>query len=447
MLINVLLISGGIHVLALFILGSITIYKYIIPDEAQFEEAPEIAEEQPPPDVKVEIKPQAPPPQAAQNLRMKQVGNIAVSDINVDLPSMDESFTVSSGLGSFGGGSLLGGTSGSIGIGMSDVSIFGLKTKAERILFVIDTGRPMIVDAKGGLNSYQAIKDEITDMVGNLSAGTLFNVMLFDKRDYKLFRPQLVPSGQDIHQELIKWITPINQNANFPGLERAASSGRAQIFTLSDDPTHKDISWDTRKTNERMYITQAALEQQVDAIFLITSEHQGFAGGRRRLTQLEEEDWQRKIAQKSYQDQLAAHELEVPQMERRITNRLNFINKERAAKNQPPRVLSRQHGIYSAVRDIGLEWNVEHPGWRPVLEIKPSTLENYFKKLINNLYLDKNSKSPSVNVILLMAKDEEIRNGWEGQLKDYVRFFRGKYRIVRGLNEIRSASSASNTTN
>ena len=79
MLINVLLISGGIHALAIFILGGITIYKYIIPDEAQFEEAPEIAEERPPPDVKVEIKPQAPPPQATQSLRMKQVGNIAVS--------------------------------------------------------------------------------------------------------------------------------------------------------------------------------------------------------------------------------------------------------------------------------------------------------------------------------------------------------------------------------
>ena len=166
---------------------------------------------------------------------------------------------------------------------MSDVSVFGLKTKAERILFVIDTGRPMIVDAKGGLNSYKAIKDEITDMVGNLSAGTLFNVMLFDKRDYKLFRPQLIPAGQDIHQALIKWITPINQNANFPGLERAASAGRARISALSNESIHRDISWDTRKTNERMYITQAAIEQQVDAIFMITSEHQGFGGGRRRL--------------------------------------------------------------------------------------------------------------------------------------------------------------------
>ena len=330
---------------------------------------------------------------------------------------------------------------------MSDVSVFGLKTKAERILFVIDTGRPMIVDAKGGLNSYKAIKDEITDMVGNLSAGTLFNVMLFDKRDYKLFRPQLIPAGQDIHQALIKWITPINQNANFPGLERAASAGRARISALSNESIHRDISWDTRKTNERMYITQAAIEQQVDAIFMITSEHQGFGGGRRRLTELEEKDWQRTIAQKSYQEQLAAYQLELPQMERKIANRLNYINKERAARGQPPRVLSKQHGVQTQVEELGLEWNFEHPGWRPVYDIKPSSLENYFKKVLDSLYTDKGNKSPSINVVLLMAKGEEMRKGWEGQLKDFVRFFRGKYRIVRGLDEIRSASSAKSTTN
>ena len=120
MLLNVLLISGGIHALALFVLGSITIYKYIIPDEAQFEEPPAVVEEVPPPDVKVEIKPQAAPQQqAAQSLRMKQVGNIAVSAVDVNLPSMEQSFTVSAGLGGFGGGALLGGTRGSIGIGMS----------------------------------------------------------------------------------------------------------------------------------------------------------------------------------------------------------------------------------------------------------------------------------------------------------------------------------------
>ena len=134
MLFNILLISGVVHAVALLILGSITVYKYIIPDEAQFEEPPPVVEEQPPPQVKVEIKQQPPMKQAMQGLRMKQVGNIAVSAVDVNLPNMQESFTVSAGMGGFGGGSLLGGTRGTLGIGMSDINVFGLKTRAERIL-------------------------------------------------------------------------------------------------------------------------------------------------------------------------------------------------------------------------------------------------------------------------------------------------------------------------
>ena len=141
------------------------------------------------------------------------------------------------------------------------------------------------------------------------------------------------------------------------------------------------------------------------------------------------------------------YQLEIPQMERRISNKLNAINKDRAAQGRPPRVLSRQHGIYSSVRDIGLEWQVEHPGWRPVIDIKPSVLERYFKNLLDILYTNKNAQPPSVNVVLLLAGGEEIRKDWEGQLKNFIRFFRGKYRIVRGLEEIKSYSSASSTTN
>ena len=62
-LLNVLLISGGVHAVALFILGSITVYKYIIPDEAQFEEPSSVVEEQPPPRGK--DRDQAATPQAA----------------------------------------------------------------------------------------------------------------------------------------------------------------------------------------------------------------------------------------------------------------------------------------------------------------------------------------------------------------------------------------------
>ena len=448
MLLNVLLISVGVHVVALFILGSITVYKYIIPDEAQFEEPSPVAEEQPPPEVKIEIKQQPPKQQAMQSLRMKQVGNIAVSAVDVNLPNMQESFTVSAGMGGFGGGSLLGGTRGTLGIGMSDISVFGLKTRAERILFVIDANRQMLTDAKGGLKSYKIIKDEITDMVGNLSAGTLFNVMMADRRNSMFFKQQLVPAGQEVHQQLIQWITPINANARNAGLVEGASGvGRERLQTLSNDANHEDILWANQAGNDTTFMTQLAIEQDVDAIFFIAGYHRGFERVRRRLTEKEEADWIRFSTTRKYQDQLAAHEKEVPIMQNRINYKMKKINEERRKKGQPDRVLDSRWGIYSDYRELGLEWETEHPGWRPNYFLESREIEKYFKKVVDILYTNKGSEKPSVNVILFLAGDEEMRKEWEDQLDDYTDFFRGKYRIIRGLAEISNASSSSETQN
>ena len=447
-LLNVLLISGGVHAVALFILGSITVYKYIIPDEAQFEEPSPVVEEQPPPEVKIEIKQQPPKQQAMQSLRMKQVGNIAVSAVDVNLPNMQESFTVSAGMGGFGGGSLLGGTRGTLGIGMSDISVFGLKTRAERILFVIDANRQMLTDAKGGLKSYKIIKDEITDMVGNLSAGTLFNVMMADRRNSMFFKQQLVPAGQEVHQQLIQWITPINANARNAGLVEGASGvGRERLQTLSNDANHEDILWAKHAGNDTSFMTQLALEQDVDAIFFIAGYHRGFERVRRRLTEREEAEWIRFSTSQKYLDQLAKHEEEVPIMQRRIDNKMSRINEERKKKGQPPRVLNSRWGIYSDYRELELEWETKHPGWRPTYHLESREIEKYFKKVVDNLYTNKGSEKPSVNVILFLAGDEEMRKEWEDQLDDYTDFFQGKYRIIRGLDEINEARSSSNTKN
>ena len=447
-LLNVLLISGGVHAVALFILGSITVYKYIIPDEAQFEEPSPVVEEQPPPEVKIEIKQQPPKQQAMQSLRMKQVGNIAVSAVDVNLPNMQESFTVSAGMGGFGGGSLLGGTRGTLGIGMSDISVFGLKTRAERILFVIDANRQMLTDAKGGLKSYKIIKDEITDMVGNLSAGTLFNVMMADRRNSMFFKQQLVPAGQEVHQQLIQWITPINANARNAGLVKGASGvGREMLQTFSNDANHEDILWAKHAGNDTSFMTQLALEQDVDAIFFIAGYHRGFERVRRRLTEREEAEWIRFSTSQKYLDQLAKHEEEVPIMQRRIDNKMSRINEERKKKGQPPRVLNSRWGIYSDYRELELEWETKHPGWRPTHYLESREIEKYFKKVVDNLYTNKGSEKPSVNVILFLAGDEEMRKEWEDQLDDYTDFFQGKYRIIRGLDEINEARSSSNTKN
>ena len=447
MLMKVIVVSVLVHVVFAFVAGVITVANIVIQEEAQFEEPPAVEEVEPPKEVKVQIKQQQAPKMQSQSLTMRPVDNIAVANVNVTLPDMAGSFTVSEGLGGIGGGgSLLGGTSGSIGMGISNVNVFGLKARAERILFVIDTNRQMVTDKKGGLNSYQVIKNEITDMVGNLSAGTLFNVMLHDRNRTMLFKSQLVSAGADTHQQLIRWITPINSDANQPGLEGVSGASRPALPTLADDPVNDALPMSYRG-NDTGFITQTALEQGVDAIFFITGYHQGFEAVRRRKTEKEQKVWNKKISDSKYIKQLAEHKLEIPQMEARIKAELTKQNAARAKKGMPPRVLDRRHGVYTAARELEMDWEIRHPGHTPNPAVDPKDVAKYFKELNRVLYEDRDKPIPSLNVVLFLAEDELFSKQAEKQLKDYVRFYGGKHRIIRGEKEINSARSSKNAQN
>ena len=447
LLLKVIFISVAIDLLAALILGSITIYKFVVPSEAQFEEPPVVEQEEPPPPVKVQIKPQQPKQQQAQRLTMRPVANIAVANVDVNLPNMEQNFTVSTGLGGMGGGSLLGGTRGNIGMGLSDVSVFGLKSRAERILFVIDANRQMITDKKGGLNSYKIIKDEITDMVGNLSAGTLFNVMLQDRTKMMLFKPQLVSAGSEVHQQLIQWINPINASATNVGLEGNRLAKKPQLKTLPDEELHKFLIHGGRG-NETCFITQVALEQNVDAIFFITGYHRGFETVLAPASERMIAEWQRKIAKRDYIEQLAKHKAEIAQMQARVKAEMTRIDAERKKKGQPPRVLNQRHGVYSNAGELGLKWKTNHPGHGPGhQQVKDRDVSKYFRKLIDKLYEDHDKPVPSVNVVLFLAGDEVFSDAAKKQLDQYVRFFRGKNRVIRGEDEISSARSSKSTNN
>lgn len=447
MLIKVIIVSVLVHVVLAFVAGVITVANIVIKEEAQFEEPPAVEEVEPPKEVKVQIPQQQAPKMQAQNLTMRPVANISVASVDVNLPSMSDSFTVSAALGDIGnGGNLLAGTRGSLGLGISNVSVFGLKTRAERILFVIDTNRQMVTDKKGGLNSYQVIKDEIIDMVGNLSAGTLYNVMLHDRNRTMLFKPQLVPAGADSHQQLIRWIAPINSDANNPGLEGVRGASRPSLPTLADDPVNDALPI-SHRGNDTGFITQTALEQGIDAVFFITGYHKGFEAVRRRMTEKEQKDWDKKISDPKYIKQLAEHKLEIPQMEARIKAELTKQNAERAKKGMPPRVLDRRHGVYTASQELGMQWKVRHPGHTPNPAVDPKDVANYFKELNRVLYEDHDRPVPSLNVVLFLAEDEAFTKQAEKQLRDYVRFYRGKHRIIRGEKEIKSARSSKDTRN
>ncbi len=442
MLMKVIVISVLLHVVAGFIAGVVTIATNVIKEDAQFEEPPVLEEQEPPKEVKIEIKPPPQQNQPMQKLSLRNVGNIAVAEVDVNLPSVSDSFTVSGGIGNLGGGGLLGGGRGGIDFGMSSVNVFGLKSKAERILIVIDVGRQMLTDAKGGVASYRVIKNEITDLVDNLSAGTLFNVMLYDHKNVMLFKKKLVSAGDDAHKELVKWLRPINTDATSPGFEGNYPAKVPVLKTLPNELVHRTIIRTNFQGNETGFLTQYALEQGVDAIFHIAGYHKGFEQLRRKMTPEEEADWQKVISQPKYQKQLAAHELEKPQMQQRVNAKLAEINRERRSKGEPVRVLDQRHGIYSQAGDIGIPWKVPHPGHRPYPYITPKESAQYFKKVIEELYGQFDKKPPSINVVLFLAEDEPMSKSEEKQLRDFTRFFGGKDRIIRGGKAIRKATTA-----
>ena len=451
LLMKVIVISVGVHVIAGFIAGIITVANIVIQAETQFEEPPAVVEETPPPEVKVQIRPPAPQMQPMNNLRMRPVANIAVANVAVDLPSMDQSFTVSAGLGGIGGGNLLGGASGRLRIGLSDVNVFGLKSRAEKILFIVEANRRMVYDSKGGLHSYRVIKDEIADMIGNLSAGTLFNVMLVDGRSIKLFKRQLVPAGAGITAELSTWFAPVNSNIKNVGIGRGAKPPIVQ--TKLDK--HEQIYAGLRRYREGHAITQVALEMGVDAIFMIVGGHGGFGRIRMDLTPEEREKYNAKVAALKEQYKTdpklkamaAARKAEEAELRKQIKIKHAALNKQRAKKGQPPKVLPGR--FEHQMRELGLKFKTPQPPTiRPPSDIADAKqVRRYFHDLCNTLFSQNDKPRPSVNVVLFFAEDEAFSDSQEKAVKEFVSYFKGKMRVIRGLQQIQAAATAKDTTN
>ena len=204
---------------------------------------------------------------------------------------------------------------------------------------------------------------------------------------------------------------------------------------------HPDLSFTRSSGNETAFITQVALEQKVDAIFVITGKHGGFDETRRALNDRERRRWERQTKSRSYQKQLEEHKALFPAMQQAVNQRLREINDERKRNGQPPRVLDERWGVYSQASDLGISWAVDHPGFEPVVFREPRKLERYFRGVVDELYTDVGAEKPSLNVILLLAANEKLSRRAQRSLDEFTQFFNGENRIIRGLAEIREARS------
>lgn len=456
LLLQVLVISIAIHFAVLLGFGGYTVYKHVQRADTQFEEAPPTPVEAPPPPQDVEVviqRPQQAPPAAMRELRVQQVGNIAVAAVTANVPNMQESFSVSGGglAGGIGDGVAklnVGEVSGGLGLGMSELNVFGIRDKGERILFMIDAGRNMMTDDKGGLHSYNAIKEELVSLIGGLSPGTLYNVILYEFNTsqgarMEAFQPSLVSSTPANLERLKEWLMPVNREVNRLGIRRE----NIKVTNYQDTDIGKILSGSSAKINRpdlnsHYIVTEVALEQNVDLVYVISSEWRGLSGIARPDNEREAADWQRRVDSRQYQQQLAEHNKELADMRKKVDELEKAANEERRKNGQPP-IVFRHNWLGEKMRFFKLSFKTRHPGYHSTQQyISPREVQSFFNTVIKDNYRDKELQVPRFNFIMFMAENDSLTSEQRNNLRDFTRFFGGgRYRELKGLPAIQSHQS------
>ncbi|WP_269539247.1 hypothetical protein [Cerasicoccus fimbriatus] len=289
-LIEVVIISLIAHVAGLFVLGGLTIWQAMKPEEPELE-APAIPPPPPePPQHQVTLK-------DSQKSSARPKARIAVTNISqINLPDLDINMPVVESKVAVGTGGVVGGRGGFDGGGVdfsrSSVDFFGIKDNGENVAFILDTAKSMVEKQRGDVWGYDVVKTEIAGMINNLKPGTLFNIYAFDD-NLEVFRPKPVAASEANRQAAGRWIERFwkweNNRFSYQGARgfdivpdmTGLPIRREKLVRISGEKDSPDakfelqpLSEDEQKRGEgssRMDLAiLAAAENGADAIFMIT---------------------------------------------------------------------------------------------------------------------------------------------------------------------------------
>lgn len=224
---SAMLVSIIIHALIFFIAGTFVAVEVIQRSETKFQGKqivrPKMKLKKLHVPVKIEKKVRQQAPKLSQ--RVTATARVNTKSTNFKMPE----------IGGFGGGSIgvdLSGASlgGSLGFATTQLNVFGLKSTGEKILFILDTSRNMLIDEIGGIPAYKIIKDELINLIEGLPPTALFNVIIFDHTDARAFSRDLSQASDANIQKLKKWIKPLNSSKSRFGFSTLASPGISVQF-------------------------------------------------------------------------------------------------------------------------------------------------------------------------------------------------------------------------
>jgi hypothetical protein len=332
----------------------------------------------------------------------------------------------------YGHGAGLGGA-GSLGFNMPEMSLFGVKSRGEKVFIILDASESMMVDTMGGIPAYTIIKSELVRILEGLNSTVLFNIAIYEGNTSYTLYPSLVSAQASNVAKVEAWLKPLNAVTTSMGDSdygtKTKGEGGARV--------EGDIVVDPLKSSPGDWARPAlqAMEQGADVVFLLSC---SWGTHRYKVASSDKEKNWSEGDEKRYQEDIAkAQELHKKENERR------------RSKGQPPRVITRgSRGLVMAyIKGArlppggGHEWHNYSPD--EIVE----ALENVQARSMPNLPtrsgigLKKKKDRFSFNVIHFVPED--AASGKDANFSNMASLTRGEYSRVEGMQAIQSYVSAS----
>lgn len=449
LLYKVFVVVAAIQITLLISFAGYVVTRTILEPEGEFKAPPSVEKiDNAPKEQKVRVeRQQKKSAKLTKRISVAAPNNINTPDVVINLPA-----TIASG----GGISTISDKqiNANMKIAVSTVSLFGLSTKAEKILICLDASPYLMTDERGGLDTYKVIREDIKKLVNQLPSTSLFNLLAFDVSAgtrMSFFQPNLVAATSFNKRLACGWIDPINSSLKMMGV-------RGKQYSLKYEFIPQPA---TRTDSNNIYrVYQAALEQGADAIWILTtswaspetvlqpwSDQEVLRYQRQMDKYVLDVERQRKNAGWKHEDQVN-YEFELAKLRADGIKKgrawVRNTNRERAAKGIPLYVGTPENAAYE--QKLIAKYSGKTPpkvsAREPQVRYKAYGAKGifnfYHKKLLKEIYYERNLKPPVVNMIVFKGKDEAIN---QKEIKGIRAFCvsnnGGRVRVLRGLSAVK----------
>lgn len=451
LLYQVFIIVAIIQVVLLITMGSVIVTQSIITEEKKFDAPPTIEKvDQARKETRVRVQQQQKKTQKlTRRISITNPQNTNLPQVNITLPP-----TMSMGAG-ISAISNIDMTS-KFNIVTTTVDIGGIKSKTEKVLICIDTGKYLMTDERGGLDTYKAIREDIKKLINNLPPTVLFNLMAYSTEygtSINMFQPSLVAATSANKRMACDFVEPLNAS-----LSRLGPGGNNYKLKYPFLPQPPDSNHYSQYASNIYRIYQAALEQGADTIYILTTswtdperikkpwnnaQTQRYVRDMARYS----ENVERQRRQAGWNDQKQIEYEREDMIARRdgIKKAREWIkaeNDRRAKKGQP----LYTGNVYKAMYDN--KFYVRPKEVPPSIGVKApevkfesygrSGILKYYDKLFKEVYRDKQMKPPTLNMIVFRGKNENLTPAENRVIKQFTSSNNGgRSRVLRGLKPVK----------